>query len=148
MPRSDAARLVRRLQNEMQMLLYTHPINDARAARGAPAVNSFWLSGTGDLPANAPPFLPATVIDTLQASALSDNAAAWTQAWQALDAGPLAAMAQALARRGPSSEAQAPALTLCGNYTARTWRQQPRSLFSRMGAALRSTPATAILKNL
>jgi hypothetical protein len=148
MPRSDAARLVRRLQNEMQMLLYTHAVNDTRAARGAPLVNSFWLSGTGDLPANAPPFLQATVIDTLQASALRDDAAAWAQAWQALDAGPLADMRQALARRGPSFAGEAPALTLCGNHTARTWRQQPRSLFSRIGAALRSTPATAILKKL
>jgi hypothetical protein len=41
MPRTEAARLVRRLQNEMQMLLYTHPVNDARVARGAPMVNSF-----------------------------------------------------------------------------------------------------------
>ena len=29
------------------MLLYTHPINDAREARGALPVNSFWLSGCG-----------------------------------------------------------------------------------------------------
>ncbi len=29
------------------MLLYTHPINAAREARGELAVNSFWLSGTG-----------------------------------------------------------------------------------------------------
>ena len=41
------ARLVRRLQNEVQMLLHTHPINEQREARGALPVNSFWLSGCG-----------------------------------------------------------------------------------------------------
>ena len=148
MPRTEAARLVRRLQNEMQMLLYTHPINDARVARGAPMVNSFWLSGTGDLPANAPPFLQATVLDALQAPALRDDAAAWAQAWMALDGGPLADMARALGQRGHSVDAAPLSLTLCGSHTARTWRQQPRSLIRRIGSALRSAPPTAILKNL
>ena len=148
MPRTEAARLVRRLQNEMQMLLYTHPINDARVARGAPMVNSFWLSGTGDLPADAPPFLQATVLDDLQAPALRDDASAWAQAWQALDGGPLADMARALGQRGHSVGAEPTTLTLCGSHTARTWRQQPRSLLGRIGSALRSVPPTAILKNL
>jgi hypothetical protein len=148
MPRTEAARLVRRLQNEMQMLLYTHPVNDARVARGAPMVNSFWLSGTGDLPPDAPAFLQATVLDALQAPALRDDAAAWAQAWQALDGGPLADMARALGQRGPSTEAEPATLTLCGSHTARTWRLQPRSLLRRIGAALRSAPPTAILKNL
>ena len=40
-------RLIRRLQSEMQMLLYPHPINDAREARGELPINSFWLSGCG-----------------------------------------------------------------------------------------------------
>ncbi|MGL6071676.1 hypothetical protein [Craterilacuibacter sp.] len=34
-----------RLLNELQMLLYTHPVNDAREAGGEPAVNSLWLWG-------------------------------------------------------------------------------------------------------
>ena len=32
------------------MLLYTHPVNDAREARGLSPVNAFWVSGTGVLP--------------------------------------------------------------------------------------------------
>jgi len=44
---TDAERLLRRLQNEMQMLFYTHAVNDHRAV----ALNSVWFSGTGDLPA-------------------------------------------------------------------------------------------------
>ena len=43
---TDAERLLRRLQNEMQMLFYTHAINDHRAV----ALNSVWFSGTGELP--------------------------------------------------------------------------------------------------
>ena len=47
LPARAAGAAVRRLQAEAQMLLYTHPINDEREARGALPVNSFWLSGTG-----------------------------------------------------------------------------------------------------
>ena len=36
-----------RLLNEMQMLLYTHPVNDAREMQGELAVNSVWLWGDG-----------------------------------------------------------------------------------------------------
>ena len=43
---TDAERLLRRLQNEMQMLFYTHAVNDHRSV----ALNSIWFSGTGELP--------------------------------------------------------------------------------------------------
>jgi hypothetical protein len=46
-PRQSAAQSLRRLQNEMQMLLYTHAVNDARSARGQAPVSGFWMSGTG-----------------------------------------------------------------------------------------------------
>jgi hypothetical protein len=39
-------RQLRRLQNEIQMLFYTHAVNDSRDT----ALNSIWFSGTGDLP--------------------------------------------------------------------------------------------------
>ena len=42
----DAAR-VRRLVNELQMLLHEHPVNERRASRGAPTANSVWLWGFG-----------------------------------------------------------------------------------------------------
>ncbi len=55
-PRQSAAQGLRRLQNEMQMLLYTHAVNDARSARGQAPVNGFWISGTGSpLPQGAEP---------------------------------------------------------------------------------------------
>lgn len=47
----DAARRLRRLQSEMQMLLYQHPLHDERTRQGLLPVNSFWLDGVGSLPA-------------------------------------------------------------------------------------------------
>lgn len=35
------------LINEAQMVLHAHPVNEAREARGEPAVNSIWLWGPG-----------------------------------------------------------------------------------------------------
>lgn len=39
-----------RIVNEMQMLLHAHPVNEAREAKGEPAVNSVWLWGGGKAP--------------------------------------------------------------------------------------------------
>jgi len=36
--------------NEAQMVLHEHPVNEAREARGEPAVNSLWLWGAGRVP--------------------------------------------------------------------------------------------------
>ena len=49
-PRSAAAGRYQRLLNEAQMALHEHPVNEAREARGEPAVNSLWLWGSGRLP--------------------------------------------------------------------------------------------------
>jgi hypothetical protein len=148
LPRAAAARLVRRLQNEMQMLLYTHPINDARSARGVPVVNSFWLSGTGDLPENGPQPEATTVHDGLQAAALNDDGIAWAQAWQALDSGSVAQWAQALRQELSTGSAPPPALTLCSERTARTWRMQPQSLLRKIQTALHRPSPNSVLKAL
>lgn len=47
-PRGKQALPLRRLQNEVQMLWHTHPVNAAREARRLPAVNSFWLWGASN----------------------------------------------------------------------------------------------------
>jgi len=87
MPQGASARSLRRLHNEMQMLLYTHPVNDARAARGLTPVNAFWPSGTGSLPNTPAPKPSTTALHTeLRDSALRDDAWSWAQAWSALDA--------------------------------------------------------------
>jgi hypothetical protein len=45
-----------RIFNEIQMLLHTHPVNEAREQRGALPINSLWLSGGGTLPHASRPF--------------------------------------------------------------------------------------------
>ena len=49
LPQGADALLVHGWVNEIQMLLHEHPINAAREARGALAVNSLWLWGAGRL---------------------------------------------------------------------------------------------------
>ncbi|MFT4100695.1 MAG: hypothetical protein QM674_06595 [Burkholderiaceae bacterium] len=43
--RDAATRPWRRLLNEIQMTWFEHPLNEARAQRGLPAVNSVWVEG-------------------------------------------------------------------------------------------------------
>lgn len=91
----DTAAL-RRLQNEMQMLLYTHPVNDARDARGLLTVNSFWISGSGTLACGAPEAPMPGVANALRRAALHGDWSGWAQAWQQIDQGPCRELAAAL----------------------------------------------------
>ena len=50
MPDGEHGQQVRRLMNEVQMLFFEHPVNQAREATGRPAINSLWLWGGGRLP--------------------------------------------------------------------------------------------------
>ena len=79
---SDAERLLRRLQNEMQMLFYTHAVNDHRAV----ALNSVWFSGTGELPStNTSSATTAVVLDqSLRQAWLSHNPEVFVPAFTAL----------------------------------------------------------------
>ncbi len=143
LPMGENARTLRRLQNEMQMLLYNHPANDARAERRLPPINSLWFSGSGRAPAQAEAGREAdaapTVDDRLRAAALDDHGEAWSAAWAALDAGPLADWL-ARARAG-----EPVALTLCGDRAARRW-QGGRGLLQRW---IKRTPAVAtVLESL
>lgn len=47
LPRGRDAPELRRLMTELQMILHEHPVNVARADRGAPEVNAIWLHGGG-----------------------------------------------------------------------------------------------------
>ena len=76
---------LRRLQNEMQMLLYTHPVNEARIARGLAGVNSFWISGSGRLEAVLQPVPPPTIEDALRTPALAEDWTSWSRAWSRID---------------------------------------------------------------
>ena len=47
LPQGEGALAWNKLQNEIQMLLYNHPVNDAREAQGLPVINSLWCYGLG-----------------------------------------------------------------------------------------------------
>ncbi len=50
LPAGGDAMQWRKLLNEAQMLLFSHPVNQAREARGETVINSVWLWGGGRLP--------------------------------------------------------------------------------------------------
>lgn len=129
MPHTGSATQLRRLQSEMQMLLYTHPVNEARSRRGVPTVNSFWISGTGALPAPMPTPPPAHDLvrdSTLRDAALNEDWDAWAQAWQALDATSCAALLAAMAR-GERGQ-----LTLCGERNVQSFSAQQQTYMKRL----------------
>lgn len=141
MPADPRVVRVRRLQSEVQMLLYTDPTNEAREARGALAVNSFWLSGCG-LRQAAPDTSGLRIDDALRASALAESWADWADAWRALDAGPIAELLQGAGRSEPV------VLTLCGERHAQRFEAQRQSLWKRASAALRSPALAPVLEAL
>ena len=141
LPRQLQARPLRRLQNEVQMLLHADPRNAAREARGALPVNSFWLSGCG----RRQPERSAEIRfdERLRGPALRADASAWRDAWQALDSDTIAAL---LAR---AEHGEAVRLTLCGQRSCvelapprrRWWRGLANALLpprSRVQALLES----------
>ena len=106
-----ASNVLRRLQNEMQMLLYTHPVNDERSARRALPVNSFWVSGSGVLPVSTAQASDLPVVaEGLMAPALAQDWTRWGEVWQELDATHIATLLQ----RVQSGDTPVQ-LTLCGD---------------------------------
>lgn len=132
---------VRRLQSEVQMRLHDAPVNTEREARGALAVNSFWLSGCGVAQPEAPGAAPV-VDDRLRAGALAQDWAAWAEAWRALDAGPVAQLLQRVERGEPV------VLTLCGERFAQRFEPVPGGLWRRLTRGLRAPGLAATLEAL
>jgi hypothetical protein len=126
-------RQIRRLQSEVQMLLYAHPLNDQRIERGLLPVNSFWLSACGAHQASSAP--PPTVDDRLRAPALADDWAAWAKAWQSLDEGPLA-------------QRDIDRFTLCGERGWVAFEQQPRGMLQRAKSFLQTVPVHTLMEAL
>lgn len=73
LPQGDAARACRKLQNEVQMVWFEHPVNLAREQRGLRAVNSVWMwggaQGTPDLAGSTTPLATANAATWLSAVA-------------------------------------------------------------------------------
>ncbi len=108
-----------RLQAEVQMLLYTHPINDARAARGLPAVNSFWIDGAGALDAMPTPH--GTIKLEMRLQDAAHDASLYASAWTSLLSEWEQISARALAQGNGFG------ITLCGQKNAITWVLQAPS---------------------
>jgi hypothetical protein len=106
---------LRRLQNEMQMLLYTHPLNDRRQAAGQLAVNSFWVSGAGALRTKPTLVREITIVDDLRVPALQENWDYWSGAWQQLDNTLIKELSHKAWRGEPVN------LIICGERTAQHW---------------------------
>ena len=132
-PDAGQNRTLQRLHSEVQMLLYTHPFNDARAERGLLPVNAFWLHGTGTLPASRAAVTSPhpEVWEALRAPALTGSHTQWLQAWAALDAGPMADLLRHLQAGGTAT------LALCGERSARSFTATPRSMLQRIQSILR-----------
>lgn len=144
MPRTPEAAPLRRLQQEMQMLLYTHPVNEERERAGLLPVNSFWASGAGVLaqaPANAPAGLK--VIETLRAAALQGDWQAWSSAWAQVDATECTQLLADVASGKPVT------LTLCGERSAQAWSSAGGGgLLHRLRALVTRDRAAMLLEDL
>ena len=147
LPEGLQARPLRRLQNEIQMLLYTHPFNDAREVKRQLPVNSFWISGTGDLPSGLSgraPTDPAQISAprSLGQAVFKEDWAAYAQAWATLDAGDIA---QLLERQRAGDTVR---LTLCGERSAQTFESRRPGLVKRISAIFSPVRVVDVLREL
>ena len=148
LPDAKSAAPLRRLQNEMQMLMYTHPSNDEREARRQWPVNSFWISGTGALPAGLGEALTQREREQVSAprsladAVFREDWAGYAQAWAALDAGEIAAL---LARQRTGESVR---LTLCGEGSALTFETHRAGLWTRISSFFSPLRTLDVLKQL
>jgi hypothetical protein len=142
---SPAAKLLRRLQNEMQMLLYTHPVNEGRSL----TINSFWVHGTGAWPneatggsmaaANQSAQQEPAVIHTLRQSALQQDLIGWLEGWQHVDAHVIAPMLARVAAGEPQR------LVLCGEHEFHVYDSAAPSLWQRVRTRFAPTSLDTVL---
>ena len=125
------------------MLLYTHPFNDVREANQQLPVNSFWLSGTGDLPAaNMPGTAEVSAPRDLAQAVFKEDWVAYGEAWARLDAGDIA---QLLARQRAGETVR---LSLCGEHGVQTFESSKKGLFAKISSLLAPTSILGGLQKL
>jgi hypothetical protein len=131
---SPSVKLLRRLQNEMQMLLYQHPVNDRRPV----PINSIWIEGCGRLLSPAPntaPEPPVVLLNDLREPWLLRDVQAWSRGWEHLDANVLPAWLET-----PGMQ-----VVWCGQREARVWQHQPPGLWTRWKRAWRPLTPSEVL---
>ena len=139
LPPSKAIKL---LQNEMQMLLYTHPVNDERAAKGQRTVNSFWVSGSGTLTETAIANPHVSTTRCLAPAAFANDWAAYTAAWAPLDA---TNITQLLAQQKSGNTVR---ISLCGESNSVTFESVKQGIFSKIKSMFTPLSTTCLLKQL
>lgn len=137
--RGTQDKLIRRLQSELQLLLYPHLLNEEREQRGELALNSFWLSGCGR---SQPAPAEVRVNTTLREPLLAEDWAAWALAWQALDADDAATCLAAARADEPVT------LTLCGDRGAHRFESAPQGLWQRVANRWKTSEPHTLLEAL
>jgi hypothetical protein len=130
----ESAKL-RRLQNEMQMMLYTHTVNDARNRSKAATINSIWLHGAGELASLKPQVSANININmprNLADAALREDWSAWVKAWEQLDATLCADLLKFTQAGEPVT------LNLCGERSALTYELRSKSALERLKGSFRA----------
>jgi hypothetical protein len=150
-PQGAQASKLRRLQNEMQMLLYTHTVNDIRSRTQVAAINSIFFHGTGDLLEASPQVstnikLSINMPRTLADAALKEDWPAWAQAWAQLDATFCAALLQRI------QAGEVVVLTLCGERSALRYESRQKTVLQQIKSGFRGVlgmkPAYLLPKQL
>lgn len=143
MPTLAGARHLRRLQNEMQMLLYTHAVNDTRSSRGLPTINGFWVSGTGTPEADTRVGKSTLELVTeLRSTALADDSAQWVAQWRALDDTLILELLQRARQAKPVE------LTLCGQSAAAGFDLQNKPWWARVQQKFQAGGVGSLLASL
>ena len=151
-PSAARAAPLQRLQSEMQMLLYNHPVNEHRVQQGQLPVNSFWVSGTGILPDSVPTFPEGDenanphVLRQLAIAAQREDWQTWVTAWHWLDK---EIFAKVLERYKANPNEQQVRISLCSETQAKTWGNQTKpSLWQSIQRKLKPGNAASVLRQL
>ena len=140
MPEHQRAKTLQRLQSEMQMLLYQHPVNDERSLKARWSVNSFWLHRRVDQ--LYPDAADCVVALDLRETAQSPNAKLRQLAWEHIDATLCSTMCQAL------DQNQDVSLTLCSETSWRHYRPQPVSWLNKLQRLIQPVSVSRELRAL
>jgi uncharacterized protein YigA (DUF484 family) len=140
MPNLQQAKTLQRLQSEMQMLLYQHPVNDERSLKGRWTVNSFWMHR--DLDQLYPQSGNVSVALDLREAALLSNPALWQKSWQQIDNTLALSLCQALELN------QSVSLTLCSENSLRHYSVQPDSWRQKLQRVFKPVSLSRELRTL
>ena len=150
-PAGGESAKLRRLQNEMQMLLYTHTANSARNSVNTSVINSVYFHGSGEnerlkLQVSANITTSINMPRTLADAALKEDWPTWVKAWEQLDA----TVCADLLKRVTAGEAVV--LTLCGERSALRYELRQKTVFQRIKGGFRGVfgikPAYLLPKQL